>query len=92
MAIHEFLAVIDDKQPPAPAKELAAFERVIGHPLPDDYRRFLVACNGGFVGGSLGFKGPTPEGKAADAGAHHIGGFRGEWHFSLSDLPDHRTN
>ena len=25
MTIEEFLAVIDDKQPPAPAKELAAF-------------------------------------------------------------------
>jgi hypothetical protein len=87
MTIDDFLLVIDDKQPPAPAVELAAFERAIGRSLPDDYRRFLVACNGGYVGGSLWFKGPTPEGKAADAGVHHIGGFRKEWHFSL---PEHR--
>jgi hypothetical protein len=87
MTIDEFLAKIDDKRPPAPAEELAAFERAIGHPLPDEYRRFLVACNGGYVGGSLWFKGPTPGGEAADAGVHHIGGFREEWHFSL---PEHR--
>lgn len=87
MTIEEFLALIDDKQSPAPAKELATFEGAIGHPLPDDYRRFLVACNGGYVGGSLWFKGPTPKGEAADAGVHHIGGFREEWHFSL---PYHR--
>lgn len=87
MTVDEFLTVIEDKQPPAPASALATFERTVGHTLPDDYRRFLVACNGGYVGGSFWFKGPTPEGKVADAGVHHVGGFREEWHFSL---PEHR--
>lgn len=85
MTIDEFLSHIDDKLPPAPPAQFSAFERSIGHPLPDDYRRFLTACNGGYVGGSLWFNGPTPDGSPADAGVHHIGGFREESHFSLSD-------
>ncbi|MBX7104030.1 MAG: SMI1/KNR4 family protein [Gemmataceae bacterium] len=85
MTIDELYAAIDDKQPPAPLEDLASFERAIGHTLPDDYRQFLVACNGGHIGGSLWFKGPTPEGLAADAGLHHVGGFREENYFSLDD-------
>lgn len=88
MTIDEFLAQIDDKLPPAPAEELAAFERAIGHPLPDDYRQFLVACNGGYVGRQLWFQGPTPGAGTVKVGVHHVGGFRKEWHFSL---PEHRT-
>ena len=87
MTIDEFLSVIDKKLAPAPPERLSAFERTIGHTLPDDYRQFLVACNGGYVGGALWFNGPTPNGTSADAGVHHIGGFRKEWHFSL---PEHR--
>jgi hypothetical protein len=83
MNIDEFVAVVREKKPPAPPNELAAFEKEIGHPLPEDYRKFLIACNGGFVGGSLWFKGPTPNGDGADAGVHHIGGFREESYFSL---------
>jgi hypothetical protein len=85
MTIDELLAVIDDKQPPAPLTDLSAFERSIGQPLPDDYRQFLVACNGGYVGGSLWFMGPTPGGGTAEAGVHHIGGFREESYFSLPE-------
>jgi len=84
MTIDEFLAIIDHKLPPAPPAQLAALEKKVGLSLPDDYRRFLIACNGGYVGGKVWFKGPTPEGKTADAGVHHIGGFREEWHFSLA--------
>ncbi len=87
MTIDELLSAIENKQAPAPPPELAAFEKAVGSSLPDDYRQFLIACNGGYVGGSLWFNGPTPEGKAADAGIHHVGGFREEWHFSL---PEHR--
>ncbi|MBN1611689.1 MAG: SMI1/KNR4 family protein [Polyangiaceae bacterium] len=49
----------------------------------EDYRVFLLQCNGGYVGGRLWYRGPTPDGGAADAGVHHIGGFRTECHFSL---------
>ena len=62
---------------------MAVFEADIGQRLPFDYRQFLIHSNGGHVGGRYWFKGPTPEGKAADAGVHHIGGFRPESHFSL---------
>jgi len=83
MTVDEFLAEIRDKKPPAPAAKLAAFEHALGHALPDDYRQFLITCNGGYVGGRLWFKGPTPEGEEGDAGVHHIGGFRDEDYFSL---------
>jgi hypothetical protein len=83
MTIDEFLEKIDKKQPPAPEPLTEAFERAIGDRLPEDYRDFLIRSNGGYVGGKRWFKGPTPEGRSADAGVHHIGGFRHEGCFSL---------
>jgi hypothetical protein len=94
MTIAEFLDAMGDTEPPTTAGRRAAFEAAlanfesaVGHSLPDDYREFLSRCNGGHIGGKLWFKGPTPEGRTADAGVHHIGGFREEWYFSL---PEHR--
>ena len=84
MTIDEFLQAIDGKAPPAPADRLAELEAALGGPLPDDYRQFLEMCNGGFVGGALWYEGPTPTGTSADAGVHHIGGFRQETFFSLA--------
>jgi hypothetical protein len=84
MTIDEFLQAIKKTAPPAPADKLLALEDELGGPLPDDYRRFLEKCNGGYVGGAFWYKGPTPTGAAADAGVHHIGGFRAESHFSLT--------
>jgi hypothetical protein len=88
MDTQEFLAHIDKKSPPAPEERIVRLEAELGVGLPDDYRRFLVACNGGFVGGRLWFRGPTPEGQSADAGVHHIGGFREQSHFSLEKRRD----
>src|SRR5262245_50762223 len=88
MDMQEFLTHIDKKSPPAPEEQIARLEAQLGVALPEDYRRFLVQCNGGFVGGMLWFRGPTPEGKSADAGVHHIGGFREESHFSLEERRD----
>jgi hypothetical protein len=34
---------------PASAKDIAALEGAIGLPLPDDYKQFLSAFNGGFI-------------------------------------------
>lgn len=85
MTIDEFLQVIDDKLPPAPPADLTAFESDLGDSLPDEYRRFLVTCNGGYLGGRLWFTGPTPEGRSADVGIHHIGGFRDEYYYSLAE-------
>jgi hypothetical protein len=84
MDINEFLVAIDKKLPPAPELELSRLEFAVGQRLPEDYREFLVACNGGYVGGALWFRGPTPLGQGADAGVHHIGGFCKQTHFSLS--------
>ncbi len=83
MAPYLFLQAIEMKLAPAPESELLAFEQALGCRLPEDYRDFLVSCNGGYVGGELWFTGPTPTGEKADAGVHHIGGFRQERHFSL---------
>ena len=83
MTLTDFLDAIEDKAPPAPIDQVIALERELTADLPDDYRRFLIECNGGYVGGALWFTGPTPDGSAADAGVHHIGGFREEKYFSL---------
>lgn len=88
MKIQEFLEHINDKLPPVPIERVIEFEQLIGAFLPDDYRQFLIECNGGHVGGSLWYFGPTPEGKDADAGVHHIGGLRGESSFSLISAKD----
>ena len=78
MDVQEFLARIDKKAPPAPEGKVVRLEAELGAGLPEDYRQFLLECNGGYVGGALWFKG-----RAAEAGVHHIGGFRKESHFSL---------
>jgi hypothetical protein len=83
MTIDELVAEVESKKAPAPQDQLHAFEGELGKKLPADYRRFLVACNGGYIGGRLWFQGRTPEGKKADVGVHHIGGFRRQSHFSL---------
>ena len=87
MRVEDFLNAIKEKDPPAPRDQLSDLEGELGVPLPEDYRRFLIACNGGYVGGALWFTGSTPDGASADVGVHHIGGFRKEKHFSL---PWHR--
>lgn len=84
MTIDEFIAHVKDKSPPAPAAKLAQFESDIGHSLPEDYRYFLVNCNGGYVGGRYWYRGQNPAGLEVEAGVHHIGGFRTESYFSLS--------
>jgi hypothetical protein len=88
MTIDQFIAQVEKKSPPAPQDELARFEELIGHTLPDDYRYFLANCNGGYIGGQYWFKGATPEGRDVEAGVHHIGGFRSEGYFSLLRAED----
>jgi hypothetical protein len=84
VTIDEFLEQIDDKLPPAPQDQLAAFEAQLGQVLPADYRRFLVACNGGWVGEKfLEFEGLGSDGSNVGAMLHHIGGLRQESHYSL---------
>ncbi|HYR10999.1 MAG TPA: SMI1/KNR4 family protein [Longimicrobium sp.] len=74
MTIDEFVATLSHRGPPLAPEEIDAFEREIGHTLPEDYRRFLSLCNGGFGGGRFWF---------VDAGVHHVGGLREESSFSL---------
>ena len=83
MSMDEFLAHVENASPPAPISAVRELERDLAAPLPEDYRQFLLKCNGGFVGGRLWYRGPTPTGEAADAGIHHVGGFRAESYFSL---------
>lgn len=84
MTIDDFLTPIDDTLPPAPQDQLDAFEAHVGHRLPDDYRRFLIACNGGYVGvRSFWFEGLSPDGREVGTGVHHIGGLRQESYYSL---------
>jgi hypothetical protein len=83
MTIDELLRLIERPQPPASEDRILRFEAELGAPLPEDYRRFLVACNGGYLGGQLWFTRPGLLGRHAHVGLNHIGGFREESHFSL---------
>jgi hypothetical protein len=83
MTVDEFLSEVNNKGGPAALTAIAEFERQLGSQLPEDYREFLIRCNGGHVGGRLWYVGPTPNGARADAGVHHVGGFRKETYFSL---------
>jgi hypothetical protein len=83
VTIDEFIALLKDTDPPAPADQLAAFESTIGGRLPDDYREFLIRTNGGYVPGWHRFKGPGPNGRPWTAFIHHVCGFRTEPHLSL---------
>lgn len=78
MPIDEFIAQVKKTSPPVPPDEVAGFDALIGHPLPDDYRYFLGNYNGGYVGGRYWYRGRNPEGHEVEAGVHHIGGFRDE--------------
>ncbi|MDA9431094.1 SMI1/KNR4 family protein [Bradyrhizobium sp. CCBAU 51627] len=55
----KFIAGIDSAaaEPPTEAG-LVSFEQILGCRLPDDYRRFLLACAGGYCGGSAEFNWP----------------------------------
>ncbi len=85
MTIDELAARVEKKLPPAPEGQLRELETALGGPLPADYRRFLKATNGGYLGGSLCFAAPAPEGEGEpiDVALHHVGGFRNEGSFSL---------
>jgi SMI1 / KNR4 family (SUKH-1) len=83
MTMDEFVTLIELKSPPAPPEQLEAFEAELGGRLPDDYRKFLIRTNGGFVRGWYRFKGRTPRGEIRSAYVHHICGFHEEWHLSL---------
>lgn len=83
MTIDEFIAQVEEKSPPAPLDRLAQFEAQISQTLPNDYRDFLINCNGGYVGGRYWFHGKSSEEQDFEVGVDHIGGFRAEPHFSL---------
>ncbi len=83
MKIQNFIEAIEKKAAPAPIERLANLETEIGATLPDDYRQFLLSCNGGYIGGALWYMGPTPDGGSADAGVHSVGGLRDDPSYSL---------
>jgi len=76
MTIDELLAEIEFMGPRASETQISNFESEIGYALPDDYRRFLAACNGGYLGGRFWHR-------EQHVGIDHIGGFREETYFSL---------
>lgn len=84
MTLERLIEAVKKKAAPAPEAAVLAFEQSIGAILPDDYRAFLVACNGGFLSGTLGFEAVDPSGEPLGVSIHHIGGMRAENHFSLS--------
>jgi hypothetical protein len=83
MTLDELLAALEDKSPPAPADALERFEETLGHRLPDDYRAFLISCNGGYGRGYVQFRGPTARRNVIVACLNHVGGLREEKYYSL---------
>jgi hypothetical protein len=83
MSMDEFIALLESKSPPAPADQLAAFEAELGTGLPEDYRQFLIATNGGRVRGWYRYKGIAPDGTTGWAYINNVGGLREEWELSL---------
>jgi len=77
MTTSEFLDEIKSKGTAISEEQLTAFERELKTKLPSDYREFLMACNGGFLGGRL----MHPNGETM---IHHIGGFREESYFDIA--------
>ncbi len=83
LTVDAFLELVEDKLPPAPEEQILELEGDLGVMLPEDYRRFLQLCNGGYVGGALWFFGRDSEGEEIEVGVHHINGFREESYLSL---------
>lgn len=73
MQVEEFVGLVEDRGTPLPEEVVRAFEAGIGARLPIGYRRFLMACNGGHLGGSVTFSAGGIE-----SGIHHIYGLRKE--------------
>jgi len=85
VTIDEFVAQVERKRAPAPLEELQRFEALIGYVLPDDYRHFLIQCNGGYIGGRYGFQGKNPDAQWVEAGVQEVGGLRDDGSYSLFD-------
>jgi cell wall assembly regulator SMI1 len=62
MTLDEFVARLVDREPPASPGDVEALESEIGSRLPDDFRRFLMRCDGGYAAGTC-FVGPKPDGE-----------------------------
>lgn len=83
MTLDEFRTYLAKPGAPLSEVDITAFEKDIGTSLPDDYREFLQAVNGGWLGGALLISGTTAEGEPFDSDLHHIGGLRSEPHMDL---------
>ncbi len=78
MTLDEFLTYLAKPGGALDDAAIAAFEAEIGTGLPDDYRAFLQAVNGGWLGGAVLVHGATPDGEPIDTDLHHVGGLRSE--------------
>ena len=78
ITLDQFIAAVESRGPSLRDDDLRQFESEIGCRLPDDYREFLLRCNGGFVEADLWFLGPNPAGYSVEAGVHHVGGLRSD--------------
>ena len=83
MTLPEFMTYVAKPGGALDDAAIAAFESEIGAALPADYRAFLKAVNGGWVGGALLISGQAADGESIDADVHHIGGLRAEPHMDL---------
>ena len=82
MTIDEFIAALDpETAPPAGEGEIATFEALAGHRLPEDHRAFL----GRSGGGGFGAVWPTYRLGRMEENWSRVGGLRPDRSFSIED-------
>lgn len=79
----QLIGIMDSKGPPLSENDIRSFETEIGAWLPEDYRLFLAASNGGGPKKDYCFKGPTPDGEMVCVEVACFGGLSDEDALSL---------
>ena len=85
MNLDEFIYCVEDSAPLKNAAQIGVFERKYSVVIPDDYKAFLLRCNGGYTT-NLEVSIKTKDG-SAEFGYHHIAGLRNEDLFSIESSP-----
>lgn len=74
---------MDEASPHAVESEVTSFESRIGCRLPEDYRQFLVATNGGYLAGKIRFSNGSDRDEDCQPEIDLISGVRQDESFSL---------
>lgn len=85
MTIPDFIAQLTETRPSVREENIVVLESAIGARLPEDYRKFLLAVNGGYIDEGLWYDGINPEGRRIEGGVEAICGLRNDSRLSLEE-------